>query len=75
MSSVKQTIKIIIIFVILFAIVGAPLVYMQYQNRHMLNEVRLTPMQSWLTNIKDEITQNYNIWEPVSYTHLTLPTN
>lgn len=65
MSSVKQTIKIIIIFVILFAIVGAPLVYMQYQNRHMLNEVRLTPMQSWLTNIKDEITQNYNIWERI----------
>lgn len=65
MRIVKQAISIIIMFVILFAIVGAPLVYMQYQNRHMLNEVRLAPMQPGQTNTKDETTQNYNIWERI----------
>ncbi len=65
MRIVKQAISIIIMFIILFVIVGAPLVYMQYQNRHMLNEVRLAPMQPGQTNTKDETTQNYNIWERI----------
>lgn len=65
MSRLKQGIQIIMIFVLLFAVVGAPLVYMQYQNRHMLNEVRLAPMQPWQTDAKNEIAQDYNIWERI----------
>lgn len=65
MSRVKQAIKIIVMFVVLFMIVGAPLAYMKYQNRHMLNEVRLSSTQPQQTDNKGETVQNYNIWERI----------
>lgn len=65
MSRLKQGIQIIMIFVLLFTVVVAPLLYMQHQNRHMLNEITLSPMRPIQTGGKDEPAQDYNIWEHI----------
>lgn len=65
MSRLKQGIKVIIMFALLFAVVGAPLFYMEYQNRHMINEIILSPMQPIQTDGENGTAQDYNIWERI----------
>lgn len=65
MHRLKQGMKIIIMFVLLLAVVGAPLFYTEYQNRHMINEIILSPMQPIHTNGENETEKDYNIWERI----------
>lgn len=65
MKKLKQGIKVIIMFVLLFAIVGTPLLFMEYQNRRIINEIVLSPMQPVQIDGKNELIQDYNIWERI----------
>ncbi len=65
MNRLKQGIKIAMMFVLLFAIVCAPLGYMEYQNRRMIDKITLSPIRlSWTDSVK-EPAQDYNFWERI----------
>lgn len=65
MNRLKQGINITVMFVLLVAVVGAPLFYMEYQNQHMINEVILSPMEPIQTGSDNITPQDYNLWERI----------
>lgn len=62
MNKLKQCIKVILMFVLLTAIVGAPLLYKEYQNSRMINEFIISPLQTDVTN---DTKQKYSFWERI----------
>lgn len=66
MNRLKQGIKIIIMFVLLIAVVGTPLFYMEYQNQHMIDEIILSPIEPIQTGGDNVTPQDYNLWERIN---------
>ncbi len=62
MINLKQCIKVILMFVLLIAVAGAPLFYTEYQNNSMINEFIISPVQTDGTN---STKQKYNFWERI----------
>lgn len=62
MIKLKKCIKVILMFVLLFAVVSAPLFYTEYQNKSMINEFVISAVHTDGTN---STKQKYNFWERI----------
>lgn len=61
----KQGMKVIMMFMVLFGIVFAPFLYTEFQNRRMINQFVLSPIETIKSDEEREIKQEYNIWERI----------
>ncbi len=63
MSGFKQNVKIIFLFVLLFAVVFLPVFYTEYNQTHTLNQVVTYPVQQM--EAQTDANHSYNIWERI----------
>lgn len=65
MSRIRQAMLIIVMIAALLLIICVPLAHMQYQSRHIMNEVKLFPVNTQQTDNRGEVIQSYSIWERI----------
>lgn len=67
MKTAKQSVIIVLLFALLFAVVFVPMLYIEYQNNNMLNEfyIALSPTEIPLLDRQSQKTEDYNIWERI----------
>ena len=65
MKNTMQSIKIVLMFVLLLSVVCIPLLYIEYHNNHLLNEISVSPVQTAELNDPNIAMENYNIWDRI----------
>lgn len=65
MSKVKQSMIILSLFALLLAVVFAPMLWIEYQNNKMLNELHISSVKRSHLDSPSSIKEGYNIWERI----------